>query len=166
MQRIIILRMTCWPIQPNLWAGPDPRDDEDFRNLQSQNITAVLSLQDEEDRGDGGIESERAAAARVGLAFEKRSGQGLQQCGLATTSSPVRRRVGASVGSAAHCVRSLHRRCQPFAQCSCSLSPLVFRMGPKPGAGTCHAVPPVLIAKLSANVATDSVSGFLCEVPT
>jgi protein-tyrosine phosphatase len=69
MQRIIILRMTCSPIQPNLWAGPDPRDDEDFRNLQSQNITAVLSLQDEEDRGDGGIKSERAAD-RVGLSFE------------------------------------------------------------------------------------------------
>jgi len=34
MQRIIILRMTCSPIQPNLWAGPDPRDDEDFRNLR------------------------------------------------------------------------------------------------------------------------------------
>jgi len=37
-------------------------------------------------------------------------------------------------------------------------------MGPRPGAGTCHAVPPVLIAKLSANVATDSVSGLLCEI--
>jgi len=62
--------MTCSPIQPNLWVGPGPRDDEDFKNLRSLNITAVLSLQDEEDRGDGGIESERAAAARVGLAFE------------------------------------------------------------------------------------------------
>ena len=64
MQRIIILRMTCWPIQPNLWAGPDPRDDEDFRNLQSQNITAVLSLQDEQDRGDGG--SSRSGRRRLG----------------------------------------------------------------------------------------------------
>lgn len=67
---VIILKMTCSPIQPNLWVGPGPRDDEDFKNLRSLNITAVLSLQDEEDRGDGGIESERAAAARVGLAFE------------------------------------------------------------------------------------------------
>jgi protein-tyrosine phosphatase len=67
---VIILRMTCTPIQPNLWVGPDPRDDEDFKNLQALNITAVLSLQDEEDRGAGGIESERAAATRAGLAFE------------------------------------------------------------------------------------------------
>jgi protein-tyrosine phosphatase len=67
---VIILRMTCSLIQPNLRVGPDPRDDEDFKNVQSLKVTAVLSLQDEEDRGDGGIESERAAAARVGLAFE------------------------------------------------------------------------------------------------
>lgn len=67
---VIILRMICSRIQRNLWVGPDPRDDEDFKNLQALNITAVLSLQDEEDRGEGGIEAERAAAARVGLAFE------------------------------------------------------------------------------------------------
>ena len=148
MQRIIILRMTCWPIQPNLWAGPDPRDDEDFRNLQSQNITAVLSLQDEEDRGDGGIESERAAAARVGLAFESVPVKDFSNADLQLRLPQC---VAALAHlSAAHCVRSLHCRCQPFAQCSCSLSPLVFRMGLKPGASTGHAVPPVLIAKLSA----------------
>jgi hypothetical protein len=36
--------MSCSPIQPNLWVGPDPRDDKDFENLHSLNITAILSL--------------------------------------------------------------------------------------------------------------------------
>jgi protein-tyrosine phosphatase len=62
--------MICSLIRPNLWVGPDLRVDQDFKHLQSLKITAVLSLQDEEDRGYGGIESERAAAARAGLAFE------------------------------------------------------------------------------------------------
>jgi len=107
----------------------------------AQNITAVLSLPDEEGRGDGGIKSERAAD-RVGLSFENVPVKDFKNADL-----PLRlpQCVAALVHlSAAHCVRSLHCRCQPFAQCSCSLSPLVFRMGPRPGPGSCHAVPTVL----------------------
>jgi hypothetical protein len=84
--------------------------------------------------------SSRNGRRRLGWArVRKRSGQGPQQRRPATMSSQVRRRAGASVGSGTHCVRSLHCRCQPFAQCSCSLSSLVFRMGLRPGAGTCSA---------------------------
>ena len=62
--------MICSPVQSNLWVGPTPRTAEDFTHLQSLHITAVLSLQDEKDRGYLGIEAERAAAIRAGLAFE------------------------------------------------------------------------------------------------
>jgi atypical dual specificity phosphatase len=62
--------MICSLIQPNLWVGPTPRTDGDFNHLQSLKITAVLSLQNEDDRDYGGVGSERAAAARAGLVFE------------------------------------------------------------------------------------------------
>ena len=62
--------MICSLIQPKLWVGPTPRSEEDFTHLRSLNITAVLSLQDEQDRDYAGIESERVAAARAGVVFE------------------------------------------------------------------------------------------------
>ena len=61
--------MNCSLIQPKLWIGPDPRLDEDFRYLKALQITAILSLQDHEDRGLEGIQSEREAARRVAIAF-------------------------------------------------------------------------------------------------
>lgn len=57
-------------IQPNLWVGPDLREDENFRFLRALAITAILSLQDDGDRGADGIESERKAAVNAGMVFE------------------------------------------------------------------------------------------------
>jgi len=44
-------------------------DDEDFRELKALNITAVLSLQTEEDHSASAIENERATAIAVEMKF-------------------------------------------------------------------------------------------------
>jgi protein-tyrosine phosphatase len=56
-------------VLPNLAVGPDPQVDEEFQELKARKITAILSLQTDEDRTHGGIEDERTAAERVGLVF-------------------------------------------------------------------------------------------------
>jgi protein-tyrosine phosphatase len=61
--------MKCDCILPNLLVGPDPRDDEDFKTLRSLKVTAILSLQTEEDRKEDGIEWERSVATEAGLTF-------------------------------------------------------------------------------------------------
>ena len=61
--------MKCDAVLPNLFVGPDPRSAEDFLYLKTLNITAILSLQRDEDRHDGGIEDERVAARKAGLRF-------------------------------------------------------------------------------------------------
>jgi atypical dual specificity phosphatase len=61
--------MICSCIQPNLWLGPALRTLEEFTHLQSLKITAILSVQDEDDRNYDGIDSERASASKAGLAF-------------------------------------------------------------------------------------------------
>jgi protein-tyrosine phosphatase len=61
--------MKCTWILPNLAVGSDPRIEEEFQELKSLKITAILSLQTDQDRGDGGIEGEQAAARKAGLAF-------------------------------------------------------------------------------------------------
>jgi len=61
--------MECSWVFPNLAFGSHPRVDEDFQKLKSEKITAILSLQTDEDRVKGGIEGERDAALDAGLAF-------------------------------------------------------------------------------------------------
>lgn len=61
--------LICSRIQPNLWVGPALLRDRDFKYLLSLEITAVLSLQDEEELGHDGIEKERTQAVRAALAF-------------------------------------------------------------------------------------------------
>jgi protein-tyrosine phosphatase len=56
-------------VLPNLAVGSEPHVDEEFQELKALRITAILSLQTDEDRSDGGIEYERAAADRAGLVF-------------------------------------------------------------------------------------------------
>jgi len=56
-------------IQPNLFVGPAPMDDDDFRELKALNITAILSLQTEEDDSAGAIENERNTAIAAGMTF-------------------------------------------------------------------------------------------------
>ena len=62
-------RMRVSPILPNLYLGPEPSLDEDFAALQTLKITAILSVQDGEDRPDGGIEAERMAAMGRNIVF-------------------------------------------------------------------------------------------------
>lgn len=64
-----MLFMNCSWALPNLAVGSSPKLDEEFRELRALKVTAVLSLQTDEDRGDGGIEAERIAAEKAGLIF-------------------------------------------------------------------------------------------------
>jgi len=61
--------MKCVSILSNVFVGPDPRIDEDFEYLKGLKITAVLSLQTDEDRREGGIAYERTTARQAGLKF-------------------------------------------------------------------------------------------------
>jgi protein-tyrosine phosphatase len=61
--------MKCTWILPNLAVGSDPCIEEEFQELKLLKITAILSLQTDQDRGDGGIEGEQTAARKAGLAF-------------------------------------------------------------------------------------------------
>ncbi|MBZ5599340.1 MAG: dual specificity protein phosphatase family protein [Acidobacteriia bacterium] len=61
--------MRCDCIVPNLFVGPDLRYKENFAALRSLEITAILSLQTENDFREGGIEQERNAASRAGMEF-------------------------------------------------------------------------------------------------
>ena len=54
---------------PNLFVGPAPMDDDDFRQLKAFNITAILSLQTEDDHSAGAIENERTTAIAVDMKF-------------------------------------------------------------------------------------------------
>jgi len=56
-------------VLPNLYVGSDPRDPEDFRKLKSAGVTAILGLQCDDERANGGIERERADANEAGLLF-------------------------------------------------------------------------------------------------
>lgn len=56
-------------VLPNLAFGPAPRVDAEFQELKSLQVTAILSLQTDEERVDAGVEGERCAAHRAGLVF-------------------------------------------------------------------------------------------------
>lgn len=64
-----MLSMKCHRVLPNLALGSSPKFGEDFQELKSLKITAILSLQTDEDRGYGGIEEEKTAADKAGLTF-------------------------------------------------------------------------------------------------
>jgi protein-tyrosine phosphatase len=61
------MKVDC--VVPNLFVGPDPRDIEDFEHLRSLKITAILSLQTEDDLRNRGAGWERKSAMAAGLAF-------------------------------------------------------------------------------------------------
>jgi hypothetical protein len=61
--------MKCDCVLPNLFLGPDPRDEADFEQLRSMKITAILSLQTDGDLRIGDLRSRRSAATKLGLAF-------------------------------------------------------------------------------------------------
>jgi len=61
--------MKCDCVLPNLFVGPDPRDEADFEQLRSMKITAILSLQTDEDVRIGDLRSRRSEATKHGLAF-------------------------------------------------------------------------------------------------
>ena len=61
--------MICARVLPNLIFGPAPLTEDDFRQLKALNVTAILSLQTEDDYADGGMENERDAALGIGMSF-------------------------------------------------------------------------------------------------
>jgi dienelactone hydrolase len=61
--------MKCDRIIPHLFVGAAPVADDDFQQLKALSVTAILSLQTEEDGQEGAIESERSAANKAGLGF-------------------------------------------------------------------------------------------------
>jgi protein-tyrosine phosphatase len=61
--------MECGCVQSNLFVGPGPSDEADFDQLRAMRITAILSLQTEEDVSSGGLQSREKAAAQRGLVF-------------------------------------------------------------------------------------------------
>lgn len=56
-------------VLPNLFVGSSPVDDDDFRQLKALNITAILSLQTQDDDRAGAIENERVTAGAIGMGF-------------------------------------------------------------------------------------------------
>jgi protein-tyrosine phosphatase len=62
--------MKCDCVVPGLFVGSDPRYEEDFAGLRSLGITAILSLQTEDDCRESGLEQERRSASSAGIAFQ------------------------------------------------------------------------------------------------
>jgi protein-tyrosine phosphatase len=99
-------------VLPNLYLGPEPCLDEDFAALQALNVSAILSVQDGEDRPDGGIEAERMAATKRKISF---------------TNVPVRdfdrvqlvRRLPDCVATLAHLIDSGHT---VYVHCSAGIN--------------------------------------------
>ena len=61
--------MDCDRIAENLCVGSCPLDSKDLEDLRSLGVTAIMSLQTEEDTGERGIEWEEMAALNAKLAF-------------------------------------------------------------------------------------------------
>ena len=61
--------MKCHRVIPHLFVGAAPLADNDFQQLKALNVTAILSLQTEEDGQEAAIESERSAAVKAGISF-------------------------------------------------------------------------------------------------
>ena len=61
--------MKCDSVVPHLFVGPAPVGDDDFQQLKAMHVTAILSLQTEEDGPEGAIERERRAAVEAGISF-------------------------------------------------------------------------------------------------
>ena len=59
--------MKCDCVLPNLFIGPDPRDEADFEQLQAMKITVILSLQSEDDVNTSEVLSRRKAATQRAL---------------------------------------------------------------------------------------------------
>jgi protein-tyrosine phosphatase len=61
--------MKCDRVNPHLFVGAAPLAENDFHQLKALGVTAILSLQTEEDGQEGAIDHERIAASEVGLSF-------------------------------------------------------------------------------------------------
>lgn len=60
-------------VTPNLLVGPAPHDAEEYEELKAERVTAILSLQSEEDLEDRTPAEVRNAAEVAHLVFGKRA---------------------------------------------------------------------------------------------
>jgi protein-tyrosine phosphatase len=75
----VLPAMDCHRITPNLLVGSYPLDSEEVEELRSAGITAILSLQTDEDLEERGIDWERKAALAANLTFRDFDTADLQQ---------------------------------------------------------------------------------------
>jgi hypothetical protein len=61
--------MKCGCVQPNLFVGPDPKDEGDFEQLRSMKVTAILRPSVRRGRANERPSKRRNTAARRGLIF-------------------------------------------------------------------------------------------------
>jgi len=61
--------MDCDRVTPNLFVGSCPLDSKEVEELRSLGVTAILSLQTEQDTGERGIEWEEKTALVAKLTF-------------------------------------------------------------------------------------------------
>ena len=61
--------MKCDRITARLFVGPDPRETADFLQLQKLQVTAILSLQTEDDLRNREADWEGQSAASAGMAY-------------------------------------------------------------------------------------------------
>ena len=112
-------------VLPNLAFGPAPRVDAEFQELKSLQVTAILSLQTDEERVDAGVEGERCAAHRAGLVFSSFPIEDFNHAESSGLFTRQRGRAWNFCSSRAHCVRSLLSRGEPVPDRRGGLSALV-----------------------------------------
>jgi hypothetical protein len=129
--------MNCHRVLPSLFVGPDPGEGEDLKALGSLKITAILSLQTNDDLRDRGFEWEEKATRAVGLDFLNLPVTGFRFRRPSAQASGVRLSPRRDAQGVALGLRPLHRRRQPLAHGGGFLPALVPGLAP----GAAHPPP-------------------------
>ena len=140
-----MLFMNCSWALPNLAVARVQNSTEEFQELRALKVTAVLSLQTDEDRGEGGIEAERTAAEKAGLIFSNVPIRDYNRVDLRTCLPAGVAGLERLLQQGQTRIRALHGRSESFAYGGRSLLSVV------PGSGTlASAQSPARVSRLHA----------------